>query len=253
MTTQADYTNLFSCAGKVAVVAGASGLIGREICRGLRSSGASVWEADISIDGDANNAVHMDISSESSVLTALDTVISRAGQIDVVVNCAYPRTEDWGAAIEDVSVESWTQNLDLQLGGAFTVCRGAAERMKQRGGSIISMSSIYGMVGPSWEVYDGTEMTMPSAYSAIKGGLLGMNRLLATHYAKWGVRFNLVSPGGVRNAQPDRFVAQYEALTPMGRMANPVDMVGPTVFLASDASAYITGHNLVVDGGWTAR
>ena len=253
MTTQSAIDGLFSCAGKVAVVAGAGGLIGREICAGLRAVGAEVWEADVLVAGTVERTLQMDISVESSVLAALDAVISDAGRIDVIVNCAYPRTADWGAAIEDVSAESWARNLEIQLGGAFTLCRGAAERMKPHGGSVINMSSIYGVVGPSWEVYDGTGMTMPSAYSAIKGGLVGMNRLLATYYAQWGIRFNLVSPGGVLDAQPGRFVAQYEALTPLGRMAKPADLVGPTVFLASDASAYVTGHNLVVDGGWTAR
>ena len=121
------------------------------------------------------------------------------------------------------------------------------------GGSIINFASIYGMVGPSWEVYDGTDMTMPSAYAAIKGGVLTMSRFLATYYGPSGVRCNCVSPGGIRDAQPDSFVKSYEGLTPLRRMGRPEDVVGATVFLASDAAGYITGHNLVVDGGWTAR
>jgi len=249
-----DYTNLFSCAGKVALVAGSDGLVGREVCHGLRDAGAEVWEADISAGVVSDRRLRLDISSESSVEAALDAVVSRSGRLDVVVNCAYPRTADWGARIEDVPLESWTKNLDMQLGGSFALSRGAAERMKQfDGGSIIGFSSIYGMVGPSWEVYDGLDMTMPSAYAAVKAGVLGMSRMLATYYAKWGIRFNVVSPGGIADEQPSEFVSRYESLTPVGRMATPADIVGPVVFLASDAAAYVTGHNLVVDGGWTAR
>jgi len=247
------YANLFSCADKVVVVSGSGGLIGREVCQGLRAAGADVWEADIMAVAGDERAVRMDMCAESSVLDGLDLVLSKTGRIDSVVNCAYPRTADWGDAIEVVKAESWAENLTMQLGGAFTLARGAAERMKEHGGSVISLSSIYGIVGPSWEVYDGTEMTMPSAYSAVKGGVLAMNRLLATHYAKWNIRFNAVSPGGVEAGQPERFIAQYEALTPLGRMAKPSDLVGPVVFLTSDASEYMTGQNLVVDGGWTAR
>lgn len=253
MDAGTDYANLFTCAGKVAVVTGSNGLIGREVCRGLRAAGADVWEADIAVAADGQRSVRMDLCSEASVLEALDLVLAKTGRIDAVVNCAYPRTADWGTGIEDVPAESWAENLTMQLGGAFTLARGAAERMKDRGGSIISLSSIYGIVGPSWEVYDGTEMTMPSAYSAIKGGVLAMNRLLATHYAKWNIRFNAVSPGGVEAGQPERFISQYEALTPLGRMAKPSDLVGPVVFLTSDAAEYMTGQNLIVDGGWTAR
>ncbi|MHB9002829.1 MAG: SDR family oxidoreductase [Coriobacteriia bacterium] len=248
-----DYSSLFSCKEKVAVVVGSGGLIGREVCAGLRAAGADVWDADIDAQAGASWTVRMDIADEASVNTALDEVLGVSGQIDVVVNCAYPRTADWGADVEDVSIESWTQNLDAQLGGSFVLFRAAALRMKEHGGSVISLSSIYGLVGPSWEVYDGTTMTMPSAYSAIKAGLLGLTRFMATRYAQQDVRFNTVSPGGVHDAQPERFVEQYEALTPLGRMAEPRDIVGAVVFLASNGSAYITGQDIVVDGGWTAR
>jgi NAD(P)-dependent dehydrogenase (short-subunit alcohol dehydrogenase family) len=248
-----DYAGLFSCDGKVAVVVGSGGLIGREVCAGLRAAGAEVWEADIDDKAGIAHSVQLDITDETSVKAGLDAVIDGAGRIDVLVNCAYPRTADWGTSVTDVPLASWIQNLSTQLGGTFALCRAAADRMMEHGGSVVLLSSIYGMVGPSWEVYEGTDMTMPSAYAAIKSGVLGMSRFLATHYGRSGIRFNAVSPGGVADAQPDVFVAQYEALTPLGRMAQPQDIVGAVVFLASDASSYITGQNIAVDGGWTAR
>jgi len=248
-----NYSDFFSCAGKVAVVVGSTGLIGREVCYALRAMGADVWEADVSHAADTPSAIPMDVTDEVSIEHAFDAVMASAGRIDIVVNCAYPRTADWGADVDAVAIESWTQNLDAQLGGAFALCRAAARRMSEAGGSIVSLSSIYGIIGPSWEVYEGTAMTMPSAYAAIKAGVLGLTRFMATRYGSAGIRFNAVSPGGVFDSQTERFVQQYEALTPLGRMAQPRDVVGAIVFLASDAAAYITGQNIVVDGGWTAR
>lgn len=253
MQGEMDYAGSFSCKDKRAMVVGGNGLIGREVCRGLRAAGAQVWTADLEPAVPGSEAVAMDVTDDISVNRAMDEVVERAGGLDIVVNCAYPRTADWGASIEDVSAESWTKNLDMQLGGSFFVARAAAQRMKDTGGSVISFASIYGMVGPSWEVYDGTTMTMPSAYSAIKGGVISLTRLLATYYAGWGIRFNVVSPGGVFDNQIESFVSRYEALTPMGRMAQPSDVVGAVVFLASDSSSYVTGQNIAVDGGWTAR
>jgi NAD(P)-dependent dehydrogenase (short-subunit alcohol dehydrogenase family) len=252
MSTE-SYSDLFSCVGKVAVVVGSSGLIGREVCAALRAGGADVWEADVSHALDVPRAIPMDVTDEISIEHALDTVVASVGRIDIVVNCAYPRTADWGADVDDVAIESWTKNLDAQLGGTFALCRAAARRMKDTGGSVVSLSSIYGLIGPSWEVYEGTTMTMPSAYSAIKAGVLGLTRFLATRYGSSGIRFNAVSPGGVFDSQAERFVQRYEALTPLGRMARPRDVVGAIVFLASDAACYITGQNIVVDGGWTTR
>lgn len=252
MNGKRDHSDLFSCAGMTAVVVGGSGLIGREVVAGLEQAGASVWVADVEIP-DGTRGVSIDIADEGSVERALDSVLASDGRLDVVVNCAYPRTPDWGSPLESESAASWVRNLEIQLGGCFIVSRSAAERMKERGGSIINLGSIYGSVGPSWEMYEDTAMTMPSAYAAIKGGVVSLTRLLATSYGPSGVRCNVVSPGGVFDGQPEPFVRRYEALTPLGRMADPIDLVGAVVFLASPASAYITGQNLIVDGGWTAR
>jgi NAD(P)-dependent dehydrogenase (short-subunit alcohol dehydrogenase family) len=253
------YRNLFSCKDKVALVTGGFGLIGREIVRGLNDFGASVCVADVNEHQmeDLRNRSdiifqHLDITSDNSINQALSSVIKLFKKIDILVNCAYPRTGDWGARCEDVSFDSWKMNVNSHLGGYFLCCQKVAELMKlQGGGSIINFASIYGVVAPDFSIYEGTTMTMPVAYSAIKGGILALSRYLATYYAKDNIRVNCVSPGGVYDKQADTFVEKYLAKTPLGRMGTPKDMVGAVLYLASEASLYVTGSNLIVDGGWT--
>lgn len=243
--------SLFSCAGKTALVTGGAGLLGREVVAGLADAGARVFSADVAdtpVPGAAGTVV-LDIASPESVASAFE----QAGRVDVVVNCAYPRTADWGADLDDVEFDSFAENLRMHLGGYFLVCREAATRMAAAGGgSIVNFASIYGIVGPTWEVYEGTEMTMPVAYSAIKGGVINLTRFLATRYGPDGVRVNAISPGGIEGGQPESFRAAYAKRTPLGRLGTSAEVIGATVFLASDASSYVTGHDLVVDGGWTA-
>jgi len=254
------YRNLFSCKDKVALVTGGLGLIGREIVHGLNDFGASVCVADINehqMKGLKNltdvNFQNLDITSEDSIRQTLETVIKQFKKIDILVNCAYPRTGDWGARCEEVGFDSWKMNVNSHLGGYFLCCQKVAEQMNiQGGGSIINFASIYGVVAPDFSIYEGSTMTMPVAYSAIKGGIIAFSKYMATYYAKDNIRVNCVSPGGVFDKQPDSFVEKYVAKTPLGRMGSPKDMVGAVLYLASDASLYVTGHNLIVDGGWTA-
>ena len=254
------YRNLFSCKDKVALVTGGLGLIGKEIVRGLNDFGASVCIADINehpMKGLKNptavNFQNLDITSEDSIRQTLEAVIRQYKKIDILVNCAYPRTGDWGARCEDVSFDSWKMNVNSHLGGYFLCCQKVAEQMKlQGGGSIINFASIYGIVAPDFSIYEGTPMTMPVAYSAIKGGVIAFSKYMASYYAKHNIRVNCVSPGGIFDKQPDSFVEKYIAKTPLGRMGTPEDIVGAVLYLASDASLYVTGHNLIVDGGWTA-
>lgn len=254
------YRNLFSCKDKVALVTGGLGVLGKEIVRGLNDFGASVCVADINghqMQCFKNlafvNFQPLDITSEDSIRQTLEAVIKQFKKVDILVNCAYPRTDDWGARCEDVSFDSWKLNVNSHLGGYFLCCQKVAEQMKlQGGGSIINFASIYGVVAPDFSIYEGSMMTMPVAYSAIKGGIIALSKYLATYYAKDNIRVNCVSPGGVFDKQPDSFVERYEAKTPLGRMGSPKDIVGAVLYLASDASLYVTGHNLIVDGGWTA-
>jgi len=254
------YRNLFSCRDKVALVTGGLGLIGREIVQGLNDFGASVCVADINehqMKGVKNlstvNFQNLDITSEDSIRQTLAAVIKQFKKIDILVNCSYPRTGDWGARCEDVSFDSWKMNVNSHLGGYFLCCQKVAEQMKlQGGGSIINFASIYGVVAPDFSIYEGSTMTMPVAYSAIKGGVIAFSKYMASYYAKDNIRINCVSPGGVFDKQPASFVEKYIAKTSLGRMGTPKDMVGAVLYLASDASLYVTGHNLIVDGGWTA-
>ncbi len=254
------YSKLFSCAGKVCVVTGGLGFLGREVVKGLSDFGGVVYAADTveaSKKSGARNKffIPMDISSEESLREGLSAIFSKEKKIDVLVNCAYPRTKDWGDLLEKVSFSSWNENVESHLGGYFLSCRAAAEIMKENkaGGAIINFASIYGMVAPDFGVYTGTAMTMPAAYAAIKGGIINFSKYLAAYYAGFNIRVNTVSPGGVFNGQPEKFVENYVRNTPLGRMAQPEDIVGAVVYLASGASGYVTGANLVVDGGWTIK
>jgi NAD(P)-dependent dehydrogenase (short-subunit alcohol dehydrogenase family) len=253
------YSQLFSCKDKVALVTGGCGLLGGEICKALGELGATVYSADTDeerlreCDTLGLRPLFLDITSEDSVQRAIELVVAEAGAIDVLVNCAYPRTRDWGLKFESVPFGSWKANIDSHLGGYFLCTRTAAEHMaRQSRGSIINFASIYGVVGPDFSIYEGTEMTMPVAYAAIKGGIIALTRYVAAYYGKFNVRANAVSPGGVFDHQPESFVEKYSGRTPLGRMCLPREIVGTVIFLASEASNYITGQNILVDGGWTA-
>jgi NAD(P)-dependent dehydrogenase (short-subunit alcohol dehydrogenase family) len=254
------YEDIFSCKNKIAIVTGGCGLIGRELVRGLADFGAVVYAADT--DGiaakkhlDHDNVIFLqaDITSQDSVIAGIEKVKGEQGRIDILVNTAFPRTGDWMLKAESVPFDSWKQNVNDHLGGYFICCQAVAEEMKKkRSGSIINFASTYGVVAPDFSIYEGTPMTSAVAYSAIKGGLITFTKYLASYYSKYNIRVNSISPGGVFDNQHPEFVANYSKRALLGRMAKASEIVGAAVFLASDAASYITGHNLMVDGGWTA-
>ncbi len=252
------HNNLFSCKNRIAVVTGGCGLIGREVVKGLSEFGANVYIADQN-EVDAQKLLNQniryknfDITSERSVRAVLKQVISESGKIDILVNCAYPRTKDWGAKFENVEFDSWKLNVDNHLGGYFLMCKETAMIMKkQGGGSIINLASIYGVVAPDFSIYEGTDMTMAVAYASIKSGIIAMTKYIATYYGSYKIRANTVSPGGIYDNQDPSFVEKYSRKTPLGRMGNPQEIVGAVIYLASDASSFVTGQNILVDGGWT--
>ena len=252
------YKNLFDLRKKVVVVVGGAGLIGREIVKALSGLKSKVYIADIDkkaaekIKIRGVKFIYLDITSEESIKKAFNEVYNSTKKIDVLINCAYPKTRDWGLKLEDVPFDSWKENVNNHLGGYFLCSRAAAELMKKnKKGVIINFASIYGVVAPDFSIYKGTNMTMPAAYSAIKGGVISFTKYLATYYAKYNIRANVISPGGVFNGQNSIFVKKYAKKTPLNRMANPEDIVGAVTFLASDASSYVTGQNLIIDGGWS--
>ena len=251
---------MFLLKGKTAVVTGGAGLIGKPVSIGLAEAGAKVYIADIDekkglkIEKQNNKvkSIKLDITDIKSIKNCIKKITEKEKKIDIWVNCAYPHTKDWSDKFEKIKPESWKKNVDMHLNGYFLCCQQIAEQMKkQKNGSIINFSSIYGLVGPDFSIYENTNSTMPAAYSAIKGGIITFTKYLATYYAKKGVRVNAVAPGGIFDKQPNSFVKKYSEKTPMGRMGKPKEVVGPVMFLASDASSYVTGHVLVVDGGWT--
>lgn len=252
----------FSLNNKIAVVTGGAGLIGTEITKALKEQGAFVYIAENNLEnakklkdslGDGVEAIYIDITSQQSVEDAINAVIKENHSIDIWVNCAYPRTKDWGNKLEDIELESWRKNIDMHLNGYFLCCQKIFELMKKQGsGNIINISSIYGVVAPTFSIYEGTNMTMPAAYSAIKAGIINFTRYLASYAGKYNIRVNAVCPGGVFDNQDPKFVEKYNHNTPLGRMAQPEEIAGPVVFLASEAASFITGEILMVDGGWTA-
>jgi NAD(P)-dependent dehydrogenase (short-subunit alcohol dehydrogenase family) len=258
------YDRLFRLKGKIAVVVGGAGLIGKELIKGLSEAGALTILADI----DKENSIrvvntlkrsglnvfyrNLDITQEKSVSGLIDFINTRYRKVDIWINCAYPKTLHWGNKFEDVSVLDWKKNIDMHLNGYFVCCQLIAEYMKtKRSGSIINLASIYGIVAPDFSIYENTKMTMPAAYSAIKGGIISFTKYLASYYGKFNIRVNCISPGGLHDKQPQTFVKKYIKKTPLRRMARSGDIVGGIIYLASDASKYVTGHNLVIDGGFS--
>jgi len=243
---------MFSVKDKVIVITGASGLLGKKIVASLKNRDAKVISTDINFDNQLDDNFILDITDENSIKSVVTDIVKKYGRIDGWVNNAYPRTKDWGEKLEDIPFESWRKNVDMHLNGYYLCCQVVLEHMKQQQfGSLVNMSSIYGMVAPDFSIYEGTTMTMPAAYSAIKGGINNLSRYLASYYGHCNVRVNIVSPGGIFDNQPDAFVNKYNKKVPLKRMGQPHDIMGPIHFLLSDDSSYITGHNLVVDGGLT--
>lgn len=259
-----DYPAKFSLKGKTAAVAGGAGLIGSQIVYALAQSGARVIVADIDEQSaskvcaklkksDFNAAYkYFDISDIECLKKNIGSLWRSAGGIDIWVNCSYPRTKDWGNRVEEIKVASWRKNTDMHLNGYALTSKYAAEFMKKNGGSIINLSSIYGVKGADFSVYEGTSMTMPMAYAAIKAGINNISRYLASYFGKYNVRVNAVCPGGVLDNQPAEFIKNYAKKTPLGRMALKEEVASVVVFLASEAASYITGAVIMVDGGWTA-
>lgn len=239
---------------KVIVVTGGNGLIGSCIVKELKQYGAIVINADISNKSDLDNGlIFCDVTDTDSVSHSISLIIAKFRKIDGWVNNAYPRTNDWGEKFENIKYSSWSKNIEFQLNSVFICSKAILAIMKDQGfGSVVNISSIYGIVGPDFSVYDGTDLTMPAAYSAIKGGVINFTRYLASYFGPFGVRVNCVSPGGIFDNQNSIFVEQYERKVPMKRMGKPEDISPSVIFLLSNDANYITGHNLIIDGGWTA-
>ena len=237
---------------KIIIVTGGSGLLGKEIINDLETKEATAINADINVETNfKKNTLNIDITSEESIVKAIKLVSDFYGKIDGLVNNAYPRTKDWGTKFEDISFDSWKINVDMQMNTTFLFIQKIMPELLKTKGSIVNMTSIYGVVGNDFSVYENTGIVTAAPYSAIKGGIINFTRYLASYYGKQGVRVNCVSPGGIFDNQNPIFVANYEKKVPMKRMGYPNDIAPSVSFLLSEDARYITGHNLIVDGGWT--
>lgn len=251
-------TDLFSLQDRVAIVTGGAGQLGRELVRGLEDRGARVAVFDLD-----SERFRVDVTDRPAIEEATDEVVRDWGEPHVLVNAAALDSppdappEEVGP-LESYPEESFDKVMDVNVKGTFLSCQVIGGRMASVGrGSIVNVSSIYGMLSPVQDLYDfrrrdGEEFFKPVAYSVSKSALYNLTRYLATYWAKSGVRVNTLTLAGVWNDQPQDFLDAYTARMPLGRMADVSEVVGPVVFLASDASSYVTGANVVVDGGWSA-
>jgi NAD(P)-dependent dehydrogenase (short-subunit alcohol dehydrogenase family) len=249
---------LFSLQDRVAVVTGGEGQLGREIVRGLEERGARVAAFDLRAE-----RFRVDVTDRSAIEAATEEVAREWGTPHVLVNAAALDSPPDAPAEEVGPVESYPESsfdqvMDVNVKGTFLCCQVVGARMAAEGrGSIVNVSSVYGMLSPVQGLYEfrrrgGEEFYKPVAYSVSKSALYNLTRYLATYWAKSGVRVNTLTLAGVWNEQPQEFLDAYAERMPLGRMADAREVVGPVVFLASDASSYVTGANLVADGGWTA-
>lgn len=266
----------FSLSGRTALVTGGGGLLGRQFSGALGEAGANVVLADLDFAtanahaqslrdvGIRAIAVKVDVTNPDSVEAIVAHTVSEFGQLDILVNSAAldPKFDpenlkaQTANAFETYPLENWQQAIDVNLTGMFLACQACARQMLlQDYGVIINICSTYGLVGPDQRIYErseGPRQFKPVYYSVSKAGILGLTRYLATYYAGKPIRVNALTPGGVFNQHDDVFLKAYSARTVMGRMAEQDEMNGAILFLASEASSYMTGANLVVDGGWTA-
>lgn len=261
-------SELMSLNGRVAVIMGGAGHIGSAMAEALAELGASIVIVDIfsescssvceKISEDYNVEVLSlvaDLAQEEQIRVIPQKVINKFNRLDVLVNCAAfvgnSNLSDWTVPFEEQSADTWKKVLDVNLTAAFILIQECTPALRMSGyGSVINIASIYGLTGPDMRLYEGTDMGNPAAYAASKGGLIQLTRWLATILAP-DIRVNVITPGGVSRGQSEVFQKRYIERTPLMRMAVEEDFKGAVVYLASDLSSYVTGQNIIIDGGWT--
>jgi NAD(P)-dependent dehydrogenase (short-subunit alcohol dehydrogenase family) len=256
---------VFNVKGRIVLITGACGIVGRHFTKVLSSNGANVAITDLdekacqSFAEEIKKEYHtdplgiaLDLRKEASVKSCVTAIIKKYGKVDVLINNAVVKSKNYFAPLEEYSLEEWKEVMDVNVTGMFLCAKHAIPHMKQ--GSIINMSSIYGIVGPQKEMYEGMPTKpAPAIYSVSKGGVVMLTKWIAAMYGDKGIRANTLTLGGVSEHQlgGNDFEKKYSSRTPLRRMTTLKDTTGPILFLASDASSGMTGHNLVVDGGWT--
>ena len=273
---------MFKLEGKKALVIGGRGFLGYHFCRSLKAQGAQVFSADLEkpslassrgLGGKQSAAdIHelvIDVTDAISVRAVVDQAIEQAGGIDIFVYSATSKPKEFYLPFTESPLESWQQICKVEMDGLFLSAQQVGRVMESAGrGNMIFLSSIYGLVGNDQRIYEGanlaglyagqkenssTRIYSHAAYSAVKGAVISLTRYLAAYWEGQNIRVNCVSPGGVEHpGENEEFIRRYSAKVPLGRKAAAEEVAGAVTFLASDAASYINGHNLVVDGGWTA-
>jgi NAD(P)-dependent dehydrogenase (short-subunit alcohol dehydrogenase family) len=266
------YKNLFDLKGKTALVTGGTGILGREFCAILAEFGANVAVVDIHYElakdfaleleskyGQKSAGFCCDVTKSESVEQMVNDVIATFGEINILHNNAAGKSTNlrqFFAPLEKYDLDQWNQIMDVNIGGMFLVAKHVGKVMveQNKGGSIIQTSSIYGIMGPDNRIYEGSyyleqQINTPAVYAASKSAVIGLTKYLATYWASKGIRVNTITPGGVESGQNEIFKKKYSHRVPLNRMGKPYEMTGALLYLASDASSYVTGQNLVVDGG----
>jgi len=270
--SEASYRDLFDLSGKIAVVTGGAGILGKHFCAGLAESGAKVAVVDLDEEKAVGLAkelslryksqvvgIRCDVSEPASVKTMVNDVLTEFGEINILHNNAAGKSDDldaFFAPFEEYSLDQWRNIMSVNLDGMFLVAQAIGKQMvvQGKGGSIIQTASIYGVMSPDHRIYEGSfylnrQINTPAVYAASKAGIIGLTKYLATYWADKGIRVNTLTPGGTESGQNDEFKRRYSSRIPMNRMAKAHEMVGALLYLASDASSYVTGQNIIVDGG----
>ena len=256
----------FDLNGKVCVVTGAAGLLGQEFVRAiLENKGIAIIadknkrlclkvkkRFDKNFNSQCIDFVQLDINSKESVIASIKYLHKKFGKIDALINNAYPRNKNYGKHFFDIDHQDFVENIGLHLGGYFTTSQQFSVYFKKQGyGNIINMSSIYGFMIPRFEIYEGTKMTMPIEYAAIKSGLIHITKYMAKYFKGMNIRVNALSPGGIFNNQSKIFVKKYNKMSINKGLLNEGDLNDTLIFLLSDSSRYINGQNIVVDDGFS--
>ncbi len=270
-----QFQHLFRLDKKVAVVTGGTGILGSEFCRALCDLGALVACIDVNEDsmksfikqlndeyGEERIAGFLcDVSDQKSVATTVSAIIKRFSKIDILLNNAATKTKDindFFTPFSAFALDTWREVMSVNLDGMFLMAQAVGTHMVERKqGAIAQTASIYSLIAPDHRIYQGShylgrEINTPAVYTASKAGVIGLTKHLATLWAEYGVRVNALCPGGVSSGQNNEFNQKYSARVPMGRMAQTIDIVGPMMFLVSDAAQYMTGQVLYADGGLSA-
>jgi len=262
----------FELKGKTAVVTGGIGILGKHFCRGLAEFGANIAVIDLDEKLVRDFAkelssqfsikaigIQCDITNPMHVQSMVDHVVEEFGEVHILLNNAASKSANldaFFAPFEDYQLDEWRKVMSVNIDGMFLVAQAVGKQMlKQgKGGSIIQTSSIYGIMAPDQRIYEGSQymgrnINTPAVYSASKAAVIGLTKYLAAYWGKERIRVNAIVPGGNQSGQNQHFIERYSTRVPMGRMGNPDEMVGAVIYLASDASSYITGQELVIDGG----